>query len=208
MSHPLQRPALEFTSDWVSRHLRNWRKHLQLFAGKPGLRFLEIGSWEGRSTCWFLQEILTHPSSRITCIDTFAGSPLELKSNPYLRRAVTHIERRFDRNIALLRAAKKVIKKKGPSQVILRAMPLKEMFDVVYIDGSHLAADVMADAILTWPLLKRHGILIFDDYRWNCILDKKNALVTPAPAIDAFLLLFRRQLSVLGKGRQVFVRKR
>ena len=203
-----QKPALEFSSDWVSRHLRNWRRHLGRFAGTPGLRFLEIGSWEGRSTCWFLQNILTHPTASITCVDTFSGSPLELKSNPYLQQAISHIERRFDRNIAGLGATKKVIKKKGSSQVILRAMLPEETFDVIYIDGSHFAADVIADAVLTWPLLKKKGVLIFDDYRWNCIIDRKNPLVKPAPAIDAFLFLFRDKLEVLGKGRQVCIRKR
>ena len=36
--------------------------------------------------------------------------------------------------------------------------------DLIYIDGSHLAKDVLSDAILSWKLLKPSGVMIFDDY--------------------------------------------
>ena len=51
----------------------------------------------------------------------------------------------------------------GRSQDLLRAMT-GEPFDLVYIDASHEAADVLADAVLAWPLLKPGGFLGFDDY--------------------------------------------
>ena len=41
-------------------------KHLE---NAPNLNFLEIGSCEGQSTLWFIKKILTHESSKITCID-------------------------------------------------------------------------------------------------------------------------------------------
>ncbi len=34
---------------------------------------VEIGSFEGRSTLWILENLLRHPDSRMHCIDTFAG---------------------------------------------------------------------------------------------------------------------------------------
>ncbi len=33
---------------------------------------------------------------------------------------------------------------------------------VIYVDGSHKARDVIADAVLAWALLRPGGILIFD----------------------------------------------
>lgn len=36
---------------------------------------------------------------------------------------------------------------------------------VVYIDGSHAAKDVIADAVLAWALLRPGGVLIFDGER-------------------------------------------
>lgn len=41
------------------------------------------------------------------------------------------------------------------------------MFDLIYIDGSHMRLDVLTDAVMAWQLLRVHGILVFDDYEWN-----------------------------------------
>ena len=175
-------------------------------SGKPRLRALEIGSWEGRGTCWFLQNVLTHPTSSITCVDTFAGAPDELAVHKHLRDAVTHIEKFFDDNIRCIGAQKKVRKIKGRSRDALRTLPLHH-FDLVYIDGSHLAPDVLLDAALCWDILKVGGIMIFDDYRWKCVKNKRNPLLTPRPAIHAFRSVFQGRLKVLSVGTQVIVRK-
>ena len=34
---------------------------------------LEIGSWEGRSSAWLLEQLLTHPRSTLTAIDYWQG---------------------------------------------------------------------------------------------------------------------------------------
>lgn len=44
-------------------------------------------------------------------------------------------------------------------------------FDFYYVDGSHVAPDVMADAVLGWRLLKPGGIMVFDDYEWGAYRD-------------------------------------
>lgn len=198
--------GLQFTSNWVSRHIPTWKRHLKALRGRKGLRFLEIGSWEGRSACWFLENVLTHPSSRIICIDTFQGAPDELKIHKHLRDAIGSIERHFDHNIRFIGAQKKVRKIKGSSRVALRTLP-QESFDLIYIDGSHLAGDVLLDAALCWDLLKTGGIMIFDDYRWKCVTNKRNPLLSPRLAIDVFKLLFKDRIKVLSIGTQVILRK-
>src|SRR3954468_24495430 len=66
----------QFTEDWFSGHVPHWER---LFFGelewKPDAprRLVEIGCFEGRSTLWFLENLLRHPESRIVCIDTFNG---------------------------------------------------------------------------------------------------------------------------------------
>lgn len=78
-------------------------------------------------------------------------------------------------------------------------------FDFISIDGSHEAADVLSDAVLSWPLLKAGGLICFDDYEW---------WIDPAPerspklAIDSFLSVMRSQCEIVRKGYQVWVRKR
>ena len=39
-------------------------------------------------------------------------------------------------------------------------------YDIVYIDGWHSAFGAMADGVMSWPLLKVGGVMIFDDYLW------------------------------------------
>ena len=179
----------EFTVDWVSNNVEDWRKHLGEFRGKPDLRSLEIGSYEGRSAIWFLEEILTHHSSRITCVDLFE---------------VAEIEARFDRNVEASGVAFKVHKIKGDSQVVLRQLGAQK-FDFIYIDGSHTAKDVLLDTALSWGLLKEGGLLIFDDYRLRIEWHPSRR---PKMAIDAFLEIFDPYIETLHFGYQVIVRRK
>jgi predicted O-methyltransferase YrrM len=72
-----------------------------------------------------------------------------------------------------------------------------ESFDLIYIDGSHEATDVLTDAILAFPLLRIGGTLIFDDYIWSDqIPERREPSRMPKPAIDAFVNVFHRKLEI------------
>jgi predicted O-methyltransferase YrrM len=143
-------------------------------AGKPNLRFLEIGCFEGMTTVWLLENILTHPSSTITVVDTFRGSP------EFEAIGVDGESRiRFEANVAPWR--EKVVVEEGRSADALRR--LDGTFDFVYVDGSHAAFDVLTDATLTWPLLRRGAMMVFDDYNWG---EGLPGCDRPRQAIDGF----------------------
>jgi hypothetical protein len=110
-----------FTKNWTDRKKDDWIKHLGHLKGKPDLKILEVGTYEGRSAIWFLENLLTHPTSDITCVDVFVKEG---------------VEERFDHNIALSGHAERVIKLKGYSQLVLRSLE-PNSFDVVYIDACH-----------------------------------------------------------------------
>lgn len=192
---------LQFTTDWFSQHIPLLERWLLPLAGKPGLRFLEIGSWEGRSSCWFLERILTHPSSSLTCVDTFEGSR-EHNLHRNQRRA-EGIERRFDHNIRATGAQERMVKCKGRSAEVLRRLPLA-YYDFIYIDASHIVLDVLRDGVLSWDLLKSGGLCLFDDYGLRLFRDPVD---NPKAAIDAFLTTFRGELEVIEIGWQALVRK-
>ena len=63
--------TLQFSADWFTHNEYNLNK---LFDDKlKGKKdFLEIGSFEGRSSCWFLKKI--DDDASLTCIDTWEGS--------------------------------------------------------------------------------------------------------------------------------------
>ncbi|OUL22762.1 hypothetical protein BV378_22830 [Nostoc sp. RF31YmG] len=191
----------QFTQDWFSIHIYLWQQVLKNFANLPNLKFLEIGSWEGRATSWLLDNILTHESAKITCIDTFKGS---CEHQNLDADCIKSLETRFDFNIALTGSADKVEKNVGISQEVLRTLPL-DTYDFLYIDGSHIASDVLEDAVLGWRLVKVKGVIIFDDYNWPEVKD--NPTQHPKLAIDAFLTIFRDKIQIIFKGYQVIIQK-
>jgi len=184
----ISRSRYFFTQDYVFDRAHLWMQYLNKFRSKENVCLLEIGSYEGRSAVWFLENILTHPSARLTCIDPFFNRRVEI---------------RFDRNLALSGEASKVTKIKRKSQDALKNLQ-GNAFDVIYIDGSHRAMDVEADAWLSWPLLKHGGVMIFDDYLWNMDLSDEER---PQIAIDKFLRDFGPQIEILHKGYQVIVKR-
>lgn len=174
--------------DWASSRFGHWEKLFADIAGKP-LRMLEVGCFEGRSTLWWLRNILTHPDSRINCID------------PWFDREV---EKRFDINVALSGESWRVRKMKALSKNAINWIADNSL-DLIYIDGSHEGRDVLTDALLSIHKLKIGGIMLFDDYKWCDPVLKRHHF--PEPGIDAFLGLCDFEVEVTHRGYQVAVRK-
>ncbi|HEY9696660.1 MAG TPA: class I SAM-dependent methyltransferase [Trichocoleus sp.] len=190
----------EFTQDWFSWTVPIWESRLQQFAHRPNLQAIEIGCWEGMATCWLLDNILTDPTAAITCIDTFQGSMEHQRFEPAYLQA---IERRFDANLDRTGAAQKTRKIVGKSQEVLRYLPLNT-YHLAYIDGSHLAWDLLEDAVLVWRLLQVGGLIIFDDYRLKFA---QNPAWNPHIGIDAFISSFSPKIKVHHHAYQVMVEK-
>lgn len=196
--------ACQFTRDWFSHNIGSWQRWLSGLAGRPGLRALEIGSFEGRATTWLLGNVLTDETSRIDCIDPFRTD--------YYQRFLSNIEP-WRRRVTVHRA---------PSSAVLPT--LGDAFDLIYIDGDHRPFAILSDAVLSWPRLKVGGILIFDDYlfvphefdrqrdgdwsekRARAQIARHPALC-PKTAIDGFLAAMRGQYELVGQGYQLALRK-
>jgi predicted O-methyltransferase YrrM len=188
------RQAYEFSSDWFTYNLPVWNAALAPYKGRADLQYLEVGLYEGRSALWMLENILTHPTSRLVGIDIFDGP----------------LKERYLRNLERSGAADRATTIVGFSQTALRKLPL-DAFDIIYIDGSHAEDDVLEDAVLSFRLLKSGGLLIFDDYRWA------RAVSTNSPgdqtdfakaSIDRFAAAFADHLETVHNGYQLILRKR
>jgi predicted O-methyltransferase YrrM len=75
-------------------------------------------------------------------------------------------------------------------------------FDVVYLDRSHRAADVYADACLAWSMIRPGGVLLFDDYTW---LGTPDEMDRPKIGIGAFLQSAAGSFRELDRGLQVLI---
>ena len=185
----------EFTSDWFSGREPMWDQIIEMI--KP-TRILEIGSYEGRSTSYLIERCGNYADIEITCIDTWEGG---VEHN---RNDMGHVESRFDKNVEIAKkhSKKKAIVKKikniSRTGLIYLSNNQQTKFDLIYIDGSHQAPDVLTDAIMSFYLLRKNGIMIFDDYLWHMeALGNQDILNMPKLAIDAFTNIFQRKLQIL-----------
>ena len=170
--------------DYVTNKLRLWTSFLAPLRERE-LEILEIGSLEGRSALFFLNYF---PKSRLTCIDRFHEKEQEAA---------------FDGNLAAFAGRLEKLKKLSvPALVGLRRK--ERRFDLVYVDGDHRRETVMLDAMLTWPMLRVGGILMWDDYIY-----KMDAPLweRPAGAIDGFLVAHAGEYAEIHRRKQIVVRK-
>lgn len=182
---------------------RTWRNvFYDLYTSNHPVYVLEIGCYQGEATSWFLRNLCRHPKSRVYAVDTFQGSP------EYTHTDFNKIEKQFWKNIRATGRASQVEVRKLNSYDALVGMnyTYKTPFlDCIFVDASHEAQDVISDGILSFSLLKVGGIMVFDDYVWNKLVQVH---YRPKLAIDAFLDLMKPQIQVLVKKRQVIIKKR
>ena len=185
-----------FTEDWFSSNIPIWQQLFANIANKPNINILEIGSYQGMSAVWLLTNVITDPTSKLTCVDTFEGSVENTEQQRYRLQDI------FINNVSPF--ANRVQAIRANSLEYMRSLPRQPTFDAIYIDGDHRAPGVLEDTILAFPLLKVGGIMIFDDYEWHIGNDP---FQQPGPAIDAFLSVYRRKIHVLHRGYQISIQK-
>ena len=174
-----------FTSDWCIDNKFFWNLHLNEYKDQKNISLLEIGLYEGRSTLWFLTNIITHKTSTITGID------IKLSDN-------------FNHNFSIFNAKDRINIYKEASYDFLKRN--KDFFDIIYIDGSHKGKNVLEDIVLSWRNLKMNGTMILDDYK---MFEKRYPQINlPKRAIDTFLSLYRDELIIVHKEYQVIVKKK
>ena len=167
-----------FTEDWFSVWIPTWEKHvLPRISTVTDARWLEVGSFEGRSAIWTMNNLLLGEQASLVCVDPF----------------YPQYEPTFDANLSGFSQMKKF---KGKSDVVLPkllALYGAESFHGVYLDGSHEEIPVLVDASMAWCLLKPGGVLVFDDYGNEEYPEVKKA-------VDVFLSRSDVHCEVLYKG--------
>ena len=174
---------MNFTNDWFTHNIPNFEKCM---AAAPEKRnFLEIGSYEGMSACWLLANGLEE-GGYITCIDPFFND----------MRSV------FDKNIREATRLNQVVSTMQTTsyQALAELIGRKQTYDFIYIDGVHSPDGVLTDACMSWGLLKKGGVMLFDDYQYPEEPTKDG--------IDAFTKCFANQLEIIINNYQLAVKKK
>jgi len=151
-----------FSKNWFSMHEENWNQLLlPLKKRRQPVHILEVGSYDGQSACWLIENFLTHPRSRLTCCDMWE----QRSRDRVYEENMDEVYDRFQKNCQATGKWNQVRALRGDSKSTLKTLA-GEQFDLIYVDGDHSAEGTYADTILTHPLLAPGGLLLWDDYKW------------------------------------------
>ena len=201
----------EFTTNWFELNGKQvWDSLIPQV--KPS-KVLEIGSYEGESTCYIINFLKDKKETELHCIDTWDGA-IEQKNRQV---DMLEVEKRFDHNTKLaLSNSKNLInfkKLKGKSDILLSKLLVEKQenyFDFIYVDGSHQAPDVLFDALMAFKLVRVGGVIAFDDYIWfeRKLPQGKDLNRCPKPAIDAFINIYYNKVNIIQAHlKQIYVTK-
>jgi predicted O-methyltransferase YrrM len=153
------------------------------------LRILEVGTYEGRASIFFLNFF---PRSTFVGIDWFEG---ELGAPAAAR---------LDHNMAPYGDRVEVLKMDAVAALEQLASAQRK-FDLIYIDVSHYYDIAKAATRAAWSLTVPGSVVIWDDYVWGHDLPPEQRGAT---AIDEFLRERDGSYRVLGRGYQLAVERR
>jgi len=188
--------GLQYDETWFLQHEKAWDATLRpwledTFHRDGFLWLLEIGSYEGLSGAWLLENALEIcPAGtrsgfvHLTCVDAWPGP--EYQS---MRKKCEHNLRQVCTRFAAAPTCHTIYA--VPSQEVLPTFP-SDRFNFIYVDGSHKADDVYADTLQAVRLVRPGGVILWDDY---C------CLTTPGEEKEAVVAGVDRALAELGIDR-------
>lgn len=193
-----------FDTNWFSYAIPNFTGIKNYL--KTVERVLEIGVYQGRSSCWILENMLSDSGS-LTCVDPFIDDDIapEFFSSDALPQG-TQREQLFRANTAEVKKTTQTLDVHvGRSFYILAdLLQQRQQYDFIYCDGNHSAATVLADAVMCYGLLRPGGVLLFDDYLWDHVPDHH---YRPKMSIDAFVNMYANHVRPIITNYQLAIEK-
>ena len=157
--------------------------------------YLEVGCFEGLSSFFVLSEYKAVDATLLDIWDMPNPNSKTLSHN------FNSIEDTFDNNLSRFNFTKI----KDDSVVAMRKLfKQNKSFDFIYIDGSHNGEDILSDAIEAFKILKKEGLIFFDDF----LQHDKNRALQSYEGIEKFLTLYSNYLKIEYFQNNLVVRKK
>ena len=157
--------------------------------------YLEVGCFEGLSSFFVLSEYKAVNAILLDIWDMPNPNSKTLSHN------FNSIEKAFDNNLSGFN----FMKIKDDSVVAMRKLfKQNKSFDFIYIDGSHNGEDILSDAIEAFKILKKEGLIFFDDF----LQHDKNRALQSYEGIEKFLTLYSSYLKIEYFQNNLVVRKK
>ena len=157
--------------------------------------YLEVGCFEGLSSFFVLSEYKAVDATLLDIWDMPNPNSKTLSHN------FNSIENTFDDNLSRFNFTKI----KDDSVIAMRKLfKQNKSFDFIYIDGSHNGEDILSDAIEAFKILKKEGLIFFDDF----LQHDKNRTLQSYEGIEKFLTLYSNYLKIEYFQNNLVVRKK
>lgn len=154
---------------------------------------LEIGCYEGGSSCFFSDNILDGENSTLDCVDPFLNDI----DNDHKSMLLNDEELRFDSNIIQSKNYDKITVHKIKSDDFF--LTNKKEFNLIFIDGCHKPECVEKDLKNSYDCLKIGGTIWMDDYGGGSDEINFRAFV------DDFII--QKECEIITKGYQIAFKK-
>ena len=156
--------------------------------------YLEIGCFEGLSSFYVLSQFKFVNAYFVDIWDE------PNKNSKSLTGDFNKVEKLFDENLSKFNFTKI----KDDSVISMRKLLRKNMnFDFIYIDGSHNGEDILSDAIEAFKILKKGGLIFFDDF----LQYELNRKIQSYVGIEKFLELYSNDLQIVFFQNNLVVKK-
>lgn len=124
-----------------------------------GSRFVEVGSWVGRSACYLGVEIINSGKDiKLDCVDTWVGDVPELAEEDVVKNGTLYAD--FIRNTTPLNSILTPIRM---TSVEASKLYENDSLDFVFIDADHTEKAFNDDLNCWFPKVKKGGIIAGHD---------------------------------------------
>jgi len=183
-----------YTQDYFSYNIKYLSRIIYKYnLTEKNMSILEIGSFEGLSTVFFLTYL---KNSKIHCVDPFlCFTENKDKDFNQVFENFKNNTKEFQTRVRLSNTTSDDFFKKN----------LNEKFDLIYIDGDHHADNVLRDARNSFKLLNRGGFIVFDDFLWGYYNETN---LNPIGGVKQFLFENFFGLRIVSIGYQLVIQKK
>ena len=156
--------------------------------------YLEVGCFEGLSSFYVLSEYKFVNAYFLDIWD------IPNQNSKSLTDDFNKVERAFDQNLSEFNFTKI----KDDSVISMRKLFRKQInFDFIYIDGSHNGEDILSDAIEGFKILKKGGLLFFDDF----LQHQNDREIQSYIGIEKFLELYSNDFKIIYFQNNLVIKK-
>ena len=200
MRKDFTKPVADYPNWFAEIAQANFEEFLLPEAGKPNLKYLQLGVFTGDASLWLLDNVLTGEGAYLTDVDTWQGALNEPIQEQMDFRDITNVykSKTKGRNVMAYISTTK--------SFLLETYNTDRQYDFIYVDAHHTSASAFLDSELSWPLLKRGGILAIDDYLWQH--PDGNPIHAPKLGIEMFLDRHEGEFDLLAMNSQVWIKKK